>query len=144
MATIGQIEAFSGNADDFECYMERLEQYLLANDLELLKLAADKSNEALYMSRIDKRRAVFISLIGGSAYSLLRNLVAPNKPADRSMEELVQALRDHYCPESSVTVQRYKFNTRVRASDESVATYVSQLRKLADDCQFGAALETQL
>ena len=33
-------------------------------------------------------------------------------------------------------MQRYKFNTRVRLPNESVMTYVSELRALAEHCKF--------
>ena len=41
-------------------------------------------------------------------------------------------------------VQRYKFNTRVRASGELIATYVAALRELSEYCNYGDRLHEML
>ena len=46
-------------------------------------------------------------------------------------------MSDHLQPEPSEIVQRYSFNTRVRRSQESVATYVAELKRIAEHCNFG-------
>ncbi len=43
-------------------------------------------------------------------------------------------------PKPSVTVQRFKFNSRVRQPGESVANYVAELRQLTGFCEFGLSL----
>ena len=125
-------------------YIERVQQYLEANDLEVMQLAGDRSNEAQVKARNSKRRAILLSVIGGSAYALVRNLLSPEKPADKSFDDIVKTLKDHYNPTSSVPVHRYRFNTRNRQPGESVPDYISNLRKLAEDCDFGANLNDQL
>ena len=42
----------------------------------------------------------------------------------------------HYNPKKSEAVQRYKFNSRVRHSRETVSTYIAELKKLAIHCGF--------
>ena len=41
-------------------------------------------------------------------------------------------------------VQRYKFHSHFRQEHESVSTFVSQLRSLSKDCNFGDTLELML
>lgn len=41
-------------------------------------------------------------------------------------------------------MQRWKFNTRNRKSDETVGDYVAELRKLAQDCNYGESLTVML
>ena len=53
MATFGHIEPFSGVREDFELYIERLEQYLVANDLDAIALSEDESNQSDVNSRDD-------------------------------------------------------------------------------------------
>jgi transposase InsO family protein len=144
MATFGKIEPFSGKAEDLDCYLERLELYLFANDLGNLDLRDDNSNQAAVIARENKRRAVFLSVIGGPIYSVLRNLVSPAKPTDKSYDDLVKALKDHYNPAASVAVSRFKFHSRNKLAGESVGNYVSELRKLAEDCNFGETLSDML
>ncbi|KXJ06273.1 hypothetical protein AC249_AIPGENE3586, partial [Exaiptasia diaphana] len=131
MAHYSKIESFTGKKDNWELYVERLEIYFAANDLDEIPPAEDGSNANAVKRRADKRRAILLSVIGQETYSLLRNLVSPAKPTDKSYNDLVSALKNHYEPTCSVTVERYKFHTRTRKPNESVPEYVSELKKLA-------------
>ena len=51
---------------------------------------------------------------------------------------------DHYQPKTSAAVERLKFHSRVRKSNESVATFTCQLRELSQFCDFGENLEEML
>ena len=50
----------------------------------------------------------------------------------------------YYNPKPLVTMQRYRFYSRFRQPDESVSAFVAELKHLAKDCDFGAALEDNL
>ena len=58
----------TANDDDWMQYIERMEQYFLANDI----------------TDAAKQRSILISSMGQKAYKILRNLVAPNKPINVS------------------------------------------------------------
>ena len=77
-------------------------------------------------------------------YGLVRNLVSPSKPGEKSYDVLVKVLTDHFIPIPSETVQRSHFHTRIRKQCESVATFVSELRSLAEHCNFGTSLGDML
>ena len=51
---------------------------------------------------------------------------------------------NHFCPPPSEIVQRFKFNTRARKPDESVANYIAELQALSHYCNFGDTLELML
>ena len=68
MATFGRVDIFNPEVEDWVTYSERLEHYFIANDIE--------ENE--------KRRAILLSAVGAKSYQLIRNLVRPNKPTDKS------------------------------------------------------------
>ena len=70
--------------------------------------------------------------------------MAPVKPSEKTYKELVDALKEHHEPKPSEIVQRCKFNSRVRQSGESISTFVSQLRSLAEHCNFGPSLQAML
>ena len=72
------------------------------------------------------------------------SLISPAKPNDKSFGQLVEAMRGHLCPLPSEIVQHYKFNSRIWQDGESVAVYVSELRVLAQYCNFGETLEVML
>ena len=73
----GQVEQFEIGKDDWQLY--RLEQFFLTNGI-----TDDR-----------KKVAVFLTVIGAKAYNyaLLRNILAPWKPAEKSYEDLLDALK---------------------------------------------------
>ena len=70
----------------------------------------------------------------------MRSLVSPTKPCDKIYAELCETLEKHVCPKPSKIVQRYKFNTCVGRKGDSVSTYIADLRKLSEHCEYGAIL----
>ena len=89
----------------------------------------------------DKKRAVFLSVVGPSTYRLLINLVSPDKLGEKSFADLVKLLTMHHNPTPSETIQRFKFHSRIRKTEETVATYVSELRSITEYCNFGSTLD---
>ena len=65
--TLGRIEEFNKELDDWPEYKERLDQYFKANGLDAEEQA-------------ERRVAVFFTVIGGSTYKLLRSLYTPELP----------------------------------------------------------------
>ena len=131
-ALLGKLEPFDQtDQEDWPQYIERLEQFFEANDLS----GEDKAA---------KRRATFLSVIGPGPYKLLRSLLAPAKPTDKTLDELVTVLTEHYSPRPSEVMQRFRFNSRSRKGGESVAAYVADLRRLAEFCNFGDTLSKML
>ena len=116
MATFGKVDEFDASKEEWAQYEERLTQFFLANDID----------------GAAKKRAVLLSVIGPTAYKVLRSLLAPVKPSEKDYDDLVAKLSQHYSPTPSEIVQRFKFHSRFRKPGESVATYVSELRSLAE------------
>ena len=79
-------------------YTERLVQYFVANSI----------------SKEGNTRAILLSSCGASTYQLIRNLVAPSKPIDKSFTEIVALVRDHHQPRPSTIVQHFNFHTRTQ------------------------------
>ena len=128
MATHGSIGEFQHTQEPWQCYVERLQQYFIANDVDAT----------------EKQRAILLSIVGGKTYQLIRNFLGPAKPTERSFDEIVEAVRNHYQPVPSVIVKRFNFHTRACKLGENVSTYVSELRKLLEYCNFGDTLEDML
>ncbi len=128
MALFGQIGEFIPEQEEWPQYVERLEHFLCANAI---------TNE-------ERKRAVFLSTIGPKVYKLLCSLLSPVKPVDKSFAELVDVLKSHYSPKPSVIVQRFRFHTRFRRPGESAATFLSELRSIAQYCNFDTTLNDML
>ncbi|XP_033993597.1 uncharacterized protein K02A2.6-like [Trematomus bernacchii] len=74
----------------------------------------------------------------------MKNLLSPDKPKDKTYTQLVELLKNHFDPKPSEIVQRYKFDSRNREPNESVMEYVAELRRLAQDCNYGNTLQQRL
>lgn len=105
MAIHGTIGECDHCKEDWVSYCERLEHYFTANDVD----------------DAGKQRAILLSVCGATTYQLIRNLVAPAKPVDKSFSELVTLVKDHHTPPPSVTVQRFNFNSHSQKDGETVA-----------------------
>ena len=92
----------------------------------------------------EKKRAVFLSVIGAATYKTLRNLLSPIKPGEKSYLELVDVMTKHFKPTPSEIVERFKFHSRTRRPGESVGVFVAELRSLAEFCNFRDTLEVML
>ena len=91
---MGQMEPYDlDKSEEWASYVERLEQFFIAN----------KITEA------ERKVAVLLTVIGSKAYSLLRNLLAPAKPADKDFDEIVQVLQNHLSPKPLIIAERFKF-----------------------------------
>ena len=75
---IGKIGEFEESNEDWPTYVERVEQYFVANEVD---------NE--------KKVPALLSLIGGKAYGLLRSLTVPSK---KTYDEIVKILEHHLSP----------------------------------------------
>ena len=89
-ALLGRIDQFDPEQEQWPqyAYVERLEQFFEANDITGDGKAA-------------KRHATFLSVIGPAPYQLLRSLLSPTKPTEKTFEELVAVLSGHYSPPPS-------------------------------------------
>ena len=128
VSTFGNIDVFDVESGDFSEYNERIEQYFVAN----------KIDEAA------QKRGIFITLIGEQAYSLLRSVLAPEKPNTKSYEELSKTLCDHLKPKPLVIAERYKFNDRKQHEGEDLSGFIAAIRKMSVTCDFGDFLEEAL
>ncbi len=67
-----------------------------------------------------KRRATLLTVCGPAVYRLLRDLLAPDSPTDKTLEELVALVKKHQQSTPSPIVERYTFFTRVQHSGETL------------------------
>ena len=68
---MGQIQEFCPDSESSTAYVERVELFFTANDIPA-----------------EKKVPVFLSVVGGTTYGLLRNLLAPASPKDKSFNTL--------------------------------------------------------
>ena len=106
----GNMEAFDPErGGDWQIYTKRMEQFFVANGID--------SNA--------KKKAVFLTVIGGKAYVLLWNLLSPTKPVDADYTTLIKAMKDHLSPKPLVIAELFKFHKRDQHEGESVAQFLA-------------------
>ena len=86
-----------------------------------------------------KMRAILLSSCGDVTYRRIKDVLSPRTPAEVTFRDICTAMSTHLQPQPSEIVQRFRFNTRVRQPQETIATYVTQLKRLAESCNFGDA-----
>ena len=123
--TIGSIAAFQPESERIESYLERVELYMTANNFPE-----------------GRKVATLLSIVGGTAYEILRSLLAPALPQTKSYTVLVETLQKHYAPKPLVIAERFHFHHRDQK--ESIAEYIAELRKLSIHCEFGDYLNQVL
>ena len=88
MISYGHIDQFRLENESIEAYLERVNIYFKANKI---------SDE--------KKLSIFLSVVGGKIYSLLRDLLAPVKPKAKSFDELASKLKKHFQPKKIVIAE---------------------------------------
>ncbi|KAL1468209.1 hypothetical protein MTO96_025611 [Rhipicephalus appendiculatus] len=128
MATMGRFDQFIEDGDeDFQSYVERFDHFLKASQVS-----------------DDLKVSVFITAIGKKAYKTLKTLLEPEKPENKTYEQLVQTLQEQYVPKTSVIAEWFKFIRRFQQDGETVAAFAVELKRLATSCDFGAFLDEAL
>ena len=113
MAAFGELKHFEPEVEKISSYLERVDLYFTANQI------AD-----------ERKVAVFLSVIGAKTYSLLRDLVSPASPKDKSLEHLADVLKKHFEPKPLIIAERFTFYRRNQSTSELILEYVAELRRL--------------
>ncbi|KAH8008663.1 hypothetical protein HPB51_000528 [Rhipicephalus microplus] len=104
----------------WEHYVERIELCCAAN-----KLSADAD-----------KTAALLSCCGEETYSLIATLVKPLRPPNADYVSIVEAVNNHINPKPSELSARHVFSKQVQHDGETVADYVTPLRKVAENSGF--------
>jgi hypothetical protein len=124
MTTIGKIAVFDETQESWETYVERVQHFFAANDVN------------------DNHQVpTLLSLIGSNTYSLLKDLLLLENPANKNFDEIVSTLQKHLNPKPLEIAERFRFHKRNQQEGESMLSYVAELKKLTTHCNFGSNLE---
>ena len=109
MSTFGKLDECN-ETEDWRHYIERVNHFFEANEI----------------TDPDKRRSIFLVCVGAKTSRLVRSLVAPEDPKDKSYEDLAKLLQHHFMPKPSAIVQRFKFNTPSQQPGETIAMFLAE------------------
>ena len=122
LAMASRVPEFDAAVESFGAYSRRLEQHFVASGVG--------------EEEVEKRRAILLSAVGASTFSLLKDLIAPATVGEKTFKDLVKALVDHFEPQQSAIVSRFRFHSCNRDVSESVSSFLARLRKFAKPCKF--------
>lgn len=122
-AVIGNIGSFEENTEQWSSYTERFEYFVLANKIK---------DEVIVPT--------FLTVVGAKTFNLLRSLVQPDRPGDKSYAQIIKILGDHYSPKPLMIAERFRFHKRNQEECESVSQFVAVLKRLSEHCEFGLSL----
>ena len=94
---LGAMDSFNPDTDDWSAYIERLDSFFLANEI-----------------KDDKKVAVLLTVLRAKAYSLLRTIIAPEKPTEKTYQQLLDAMKSYVDPKPIVIVKHFRFHHRTR------------------------------
>ena len=99
----GQLNQYEPDLETMSAYLERVEIFFQANSIAE-----------------NKQVGIFLSLIGAKTYGLLQDLVAPDKPNDKSLAELTKTLCTHFEARPLIIAEWFYFNQRNQLPNESM------------------------
>lgn len=84
-AVIGNIGPFDDNVEQWSSYSERFDYFVQANGIANQKIVP-----------------TFLAVMGPKTFNLLRDLLQPTKPGEKTYPEIVKVLSDHFSPKSII------------------------------------------
>lgn len=124
---LGTVEPYQ-DSDEWTSWVERLELYFDANDIEDAK----------------KRVSILLTNVGAKWYTLIKNLSAPTPPKEKTSAEIVNLVNNHVQPAPSVIAERYKFKKCVQEENENINQFCAKLKAAARYCEFAGELNDHL
>ena len=133
----GQVGQFDKGKENFTAYLERFDMFIEANGI----VAAAGAGGDATRARI---KAIFLTEIGAEVYNVLTNLVAPEKPRDKTFDQIKEVLKKHYDPKPLEIAESFRYWTTNQTGNQSIAQYIVHLKKLSLHCNFGTFLQRAL
>ena len=88
MAKYDKLTEFRPDVEQFSAYCERVELFFVVNEVPG-----------------EKQVSFFLNCIGAATYSLLRNLVVPDNPKDKTLAALMCKFKAHFEPKCLVIAE---------------------------------------
>ena len=126
-AVLGCMDTYNPETNDWSVYIERLDLFFETNEI-----------------KGEKKVAVLLTVLGTKMYSLLRTIIAPEKPTDKTYAQLVGAIKSYVDPKPIVIAKHFRFHHRDQKDGETLVQTLAQLRKLTEHCEFKDNLEEAL
>lgn len=91
--------------------------------------------------RGDKEKIDMLCYLMGERAEEILSQIMPDLSATTSYEAVKIKFNGYFAPKKNVVFERFKFNSRMQQTDESVDSFVTALYTLAETCEFGELKE---
>ena len=92
----------------------------------------------------NKKKNFLIVSLGTKIFDTLCNLTAPELPSDKTYDDLVTLLKDHFTSRPSYHRSLCLFQQRRKSSTETLKEVYVDLKNLANNCKFGNSYDGRL
>lgn len=113
-----------------------LKSFSVYADSKGLLIAADKADNKI------QRRALLLHSAGEAVQEIFETLTDTGEAKD--YEKAVKALNDYFIPKVNSTYQNHLFRSMEQQDGETVAQFVTRLRQVVKDCDYGDQAENQI
>ena len=126
----------SGVGRRWQRWLKQLKSFSVYADSKGLLIAADKADNKI------QRRALLLHSAGEAIQEIFETLADTGEAKD--YEKAVKALNDYFIPKVNSTYQNQLFRSMEQQDGETVAQFVTRLRQVVKDCDYGDQAENQI
>ncbi|XP_075533536.1 uncharacterized protein LOC142566584 [Dermacentor variabilis] len=123
-----QLPDFDDERDNWKAYVIKTEAYF----------------EAMSMTESAKKRALLVAALSTRTVQILAGRVAQKKPNSLEYEDVVKVLDEFFDPKHHEITKSFRFFNRCQLGGESVQEFITEIRRIADNCNFGTMLDRML
>ena len=99
-------------------------------------------NLAMKSNTEKERYQAVVYINGEEGRAMHKTWIFPEEEQEK-VEPLLKKFEEYCMPKTNVTLERYKFNSRYQKGEELIDEYLTELKKLSQNCNFGH-LENEL
>jgi len=85
----------------------------------------------------EKRAAVLLSILGKEALQVYNTFSWSSEADMRNTCKILEKFDEYCTPRCNLTFERHQFNTRKQGRNETVDDYITQLKLLSENCEYG-------
>ncbi|KAM7309528.1 uncharacterized protein ISCGN_006535 [Ixodes scapularis] len=119
---------YDGERDNWRAYVIKAEAYF----------------EATGVTDTARKRALLVAALNTKTVQILAGRVAPKKPNSLTYEEVVATLNEYFDPKRHEITESFRFFNRCQHEGEPLQHFLVDIRRIADNCNFGSMLERML
>ena len=90
------------------------------------------------------KSSILLHCIGKPGYDIYSTFVFEDDAQKMNYDVVINKFDEYFKPKKNVTIQRFKFLTARQDDDESFDNFVTRVRRLSEECEFGNQVQNPL